>query len=93
MQTLNKESNKGSVSLKFPDIYAKPSIENNNNNNNSGQSSSRSSISSYNELNKLSKDVSEIVTALNSNKKADVELIEVKNDLIKVIVRTLMINK
>lgn len=92
MQTLNKESNKGSVSLKFPDIYAKPSLENNNNNN-SGQSSSRSSISSYNELNKLSKDISEIVTALNSNKKADVELIEVKNDLIKVIVRTLMINK
>lgn len=89
MQAFDKESTKGSVSLKFPDIHAKPCFENID----SGQSSTRSSTSSHNELNKLTKDVSVIISAVNSNEKSDAELAEVKNELIKVIVRTLMINK
>lgn len=88
-------SSKTSISIKFPDIYSasasqSPSINNSTNN---GGNSSRCSSSSLNEISKFAKDCLRANELLTAGEKADIELIEIKNDLIKVIVNTLMVNK
>lgn len=103
MQRLDHESTKASISIKFPDIYANsptPSPSFNASNQNSGNngntprsSTSSNSSTNLNELAKFQKDVERVKDLVLLDQKPDVELAEVKNDLIKTIVNTLMMNK
>ncbi len=98
MKTLEHEPSKTTLSIKFPDIYANtpssqsPTFSNSGNSSPGGASSSRSMSSSLNDLQKFAKDCKHAEELLNASQKADTELVEIKNDLIKVIVNTLMLN-
>lgn len=105
MQHLDHESTKASISIKFPDIYANsptpsPSLNasNQHNSGNNGNGTPRSTLSSNSsnslyELGKFQKDVERVEELIESDQRPDVELAEVKNELIKTIVNTLMMNK
>lgn len=105
MQHLDHESTKASISIKFPDIYANSptpspglSASNQHNSGDHGNGTPRSTLSSnssssLNELGRFQRDVKRVEELIESDKKPDVELAEVKNELIKAIVNTLMMNK
>ena len=98
MQHLDHETTKASISIKFPDIYANsptasPSFNASNVTGNNDSTPRSSSSASLNELAKFQKDVDNVAELFALEQKADAEMAEVKNDLIKVIVNTLMMNK
>ena len=76
---------KPSISIKFPNIYSgtpspTPSLTSTNLN------------SSFSDLNKFAQDINRVEHSLIRHGRADTELSEIKNELIKVIVNTLMNN-